>query len=241
MKLSIIIPAFNEEQNIADVIKQVENSLDIDFELIIVNDHSVDFTVGIVEQFTSKYNNIRLVENKLPKGFGNAIKTGFKTALGDVIMPVMGDLCDDLSTVKSMLDKINEGYDIVCGSRYIKGGARIGGSKIKGFFSCFAGQSLSFLLGLPTHDIANAFKMYKKKVMGSVEINSSGFEVSMEIPIKAYYLGFRITEVPTIWRERKKGKSSFKMFELFPSYFKLYLWAVFKKFYKGKKCQCFQS
>jgi hypothetical protein len=127
-----------------------------------------------------------------------------------------------------MLSKIDEGYDIVCGSRYIRGGSRIGGSKAKGFFSSFVGRSLYYLLGLPTHDIANAFKMYRKKVIDSIDIESCGFEVSMEIPLKAYYLGFKITEVPTIWRERAKGKSKFRIFKLSSSYIKLYIWAIFK-------------
>lgn len=230
MKLSIVIPAHNEQDNIIDVINQIENFLDIDYELVVVNDHSVDKTAEFVDDISKQYNNIRLIENKLDKGFANAIKTGFDNITTEVVIPIMADLCDDLSTIKKMLNKINEGYDIVCGTRYIKGGARLGGSKIKGFFSCFVGGSLHYLLGLPTHDIANAFKMYRKKVIDRINIKSKGFEISMEIPLKAYYLGFRITEIPTVWRERTKGKSSFRMFKLLPNYLKLYIWAIFKKF-----------
>lgn len=228
MKLSVIIPAYNEEDNIADVIGRLEKSLDIPHELIVVNDHSCDNTAKRVKELSARYPNLRLVDNPLDKGFANAVKTGFKNAGADVVIPVMADLCDDLSTLKDMFAKIADGFDVVCGSRYIKGGARIGGSRIKGFFSCFVGHSLCFILRLPTHDIANAFKMYRKKVIDSINIESRGFEISMELPLKAYYSGFRITEVPTVWRERTKGKSSFKMFQLFPNYFKLYFWAIFK-------------
>ena len=133
---------------------------------------------------------------------------------------------------EKMFKKINEGCDVVCGARYIKGGARIGGSKIKGFFSCFVGWSLHYLLGIPVHDIANAFKMYRKNVLDSIDIKSKGFEISMEIPLKAYYSGFKITEVPTVWRERTKGKSNFSMFRLLPSYLKLYIWAIFMRLIK---------
>ncbi|MCX5703352.1 MAG: glycosyltransferase family 2 protein [Candidatus Omnitrophica bacterium] len=228
MKLSIIIPAHNEQDNIADVIKRVEQSLDIPYELIVVNDHSVDETRNIVEALSRQNGNIKLVENELDKGFANAIKTGLNNAQGDAVVPIMADLCDDLGTVKKMFDKINQGYDIVCGSRYMKGGLRIGGSKAKGFFSSFAGHSLHYLLGLPTHDIANAFKMYRKKAIDSIEIKSRGFEISMEMALKAYFLGFKMTEVPTVWRERTKGKSSFRILKLTPSYFKLYLWAILR-------------
>ena len=230
MKLSIIIPAHNEQDNIVDIINRIEQSIDITHELVVVNDHSTDKTAELVNKLAKVYNNIRLVENKLDQGFANTIKTGFKNATGDVVVTIMADLCDDLSTIKAMLNRINEGYDIICGSRYIKGGLRIGGSRLKGLFSTFAGWSLYYLLGLPTHDIANAFKMYRKKVLDTIDINSNSFEISMEIPLKAYYLGFKITEVPTVWRERKKGKSSFKMFKLFPNYLKLYIWGIFKVF-----------
>lgn len=229
MKLSVIIPAHNEEGNIVAVIERIERSIDIPFELIVVNDHSIDNTAMLVAGLSRQYNNIRLVENKLDKGFANAIRTGFNHVTADAAVPIMADLCDDLATVKKMWDRINAGYDIVCGCRYINGGARIGGSKLKGFFSCSVGWTLYYLLGLPTHDIANAFKMYKKKVIDSIEIQSQGFEISMEMPLKAYYLGFKMTEVPTVWRERTKGKSSFKMFKLAPNYFKLYIWALWKR------------
>ena len=92
--------------------------------------------------------------------------------------------------------------------------------------------SLYYLLGIPTHDIANAFKMYRKEVIDSISIEAKGFEISMELPLKAYYAGFKITEVPTVWHEREKGKSSFRMFNLVPNYLKFYLWAIKKRILK---------
>lgn len=229
MKLSIIIPAHNEQDNIIEVIDKIERFIEIPYELVVVNDHSTDNTAELLNCLAKKYNNILIVSNNLSQGFANAIKTGFCNARAEVVITIMADLCDDLSTVEEMLEEINAGYDVVCGSRYIKGGARLGGSKIKGFFSCFVGWSLYYLLGIPTHDIANAFKMYRKKIFDSMDIKSKYFEASMEIPLKAYYLGLKITEVPTQWRERQKGKSSFKIFKLLPRYLKLYLWAICKR------------
>ena len=110
--------------------------------------------------------------------------------------------------------RFQEGYDIVCGSRYMKGGKRIGGSKTKAFFSLFVGKSLHYLLRLPTYDISNAFKMYRKQVIDRVDFTSNSFEVSMEIALKAYYLGFKITDVPTVWKARSRGKSSFSWDEI---------------------------
>jgi len=232
MKISIIIPTYNEEDNIANLINKIANNVNLGYELVIIDDYSTDSTYRLVEELSRQYTTIKLVRNNQEPGFANAIITGFNSSNTEVVVPLMADLCDDLSTIKKMLDKMNEGYDIVCGSRYIKGGVRLGGSKIKGFFSYFVGRSLSYLLGLPTTDITNAFKMYKKKVIDRIDIRSNGFEISMEIPLKAYYLGYKITEVPTVWRERTKGKSSFRIFKLMPAYLKLYLWAIFKKITK---------
>ncbi|MFH1441850.1 MAG: glycosyltransferase [Candidatus Omnitrophota bacterium] len=235
MKLSIIVPAHNEENNITDLIRKIAAAIDIPHELIIVNDHSQDNTSDLVKSLSKEFINLRLIENTLEKGFANAIKTGFNNARNEVIIPIMGDLCDDLTTVKKMFEKINAGFDVVCGSRYIKGGARIGGSKFKAFLSNLAGKSLYWLLGIPTHDIANAFKMYKKEVLDKITLQSKGFEISMEIPLKAYYAGFKITEVPTTWNERTKGKSSFKILKLLPNYLKLYTWALYMRLIKSKK------
>lgn len=234
MKLSIAIPAHNEEENIGQVIEQIESKIKFPFDLIVVNDHSVDRTAEIVSGLTKKYDNLMLVENKLTGGFANAVKTGLLNAKTDVVVPVMGDLCDDLGTIPLMFAKIAEGFDVVCGSRYIKSGARIGGSKVKGFFSFFVGLTMAIFTGIPTRDVANAFKMYRKQVIDSMNIESTGFEISMEMALKAYFKGFKVTEVPTIWREREKGKSSFKMFNLTPNYSRWYLWALARKL-KGDK------
>ncbi|MBU4251607.1 MAG: glycosyltransferase family 2 protein [Candidatus Omnitrophica bacterium] len=229
MKLSIVIPVYNEEESIGQVIEHIESQIKLIFELIVVNDYSSDRTAEIVAGLANKFNNIVLVENKFTPGFANAVKTGLMSAKNEVVVPVMGDLCDDLGTIPFMFEKVTEGFDVVCGARYIKGGARMGGSKIKGFFSFFVGRTMSMFTGIPTRDVSNAFKMYRKEVIESINIESAGFEVSMELALKAYFNGFKITEVPTVWREREKGKSSFKMFNLTPNYFRWYLWAIGKK------------
>lgn len=234
MKLSIVIPAHNEQDNIRDVISKIEGALDLDieYEIAVVNDHSSDNTAGIVSQLCKQYSNLRLVNNLAEGGFANALRAGFANVKTDVVLAVMADLCDDLGIIKQMYQKIDEGYDVVCATRYIKGGARLGGSRLKGFLSCFAGWSMYYLLGIPTHDIANAFKMYRKKVIDNIDIKARGFEISMEIPLKAYFKDFKIGEVPTIWKERTRGKSSFKVFKLLPDYIKLYIWAIYKRLTK---------
>jgi len=229
MELSIVVPAYNESENITEVIQRIEASVSTPHELIVVDDHSADETASLVLSLCGRFPRLKLVNNERERGFANALRSGFEKAACGMVVPVMADLCDELSAIDKMHSKMKEGFDIVCGSRYMPGGARLGGSKVKGFFSTFVGRSLHFLLGIPTHDIPNAFKLYRKEVLENVIIESKGFSISMEITLKAFYLGYRITEVPTIWKERTKGRSSFKMWKLFPSYLRLYAWGVAKR------------
>jgi len=229
MKLSVVVPVHNEQDNITEIVTRIESMLDCPHELIIVNDHSTDASEKLLIELSQRFENMRVINNHFDKGFANALRAGFDNACGEIVMPVMGDSCDDLTSVGPMLEKIKQGYDVVCGSRYIKGGGRLGGSRLKGFLSWAAGKTIRFFLRVPTSDITNAYKVYRKEVLDKITIQSEGFEISMEIPLKAYFLRFKITEVPTVWKERKKGKSSFRIPRLLPHYIRLYIWAIARK------------
>lgn len=228
MSLSIIIPAHNEEKNIEKVIKSIEQNVNMEHETVVIDDHSNDKTSEVVQQLAKENKNIRLVKNDYDQGFTNALRKGFNSASHDMILPVMADLCDDTNTINAMYRIALEGFDIVCGSRYMKGGKKIGGPKVKSFFSRFVGFSLNLFIGIPTKDISNSFKLYRKTIIDSINIESDGFEVSVEIPLKAYFQGYKITEVPTTWINRKEGESKFNTFKHGFRYLKLYLWAIMK-------------
>jgi len=229
MGLSIIIPAHNEEETIGNTLFSIMRGLVKigKYEIIVVNDHSSDKTVDIVNDIGRISNNkIRLINNEYQAGFAHALLTGFQASSFEVVIPVMADLCDDISTIELMSEKLVKGFDVVCGTRYIKGGQRLGGSKLKAFFSWFVGQSIYFFTQIPTHDISNAFKMYRKEVIDNINIESRGFEISTEITLKAYFKGYKISEVPTVWKERTEGKSSFNIWKVLPHYLHWYLWAI---------------
>ncbi len=227
---SIIIPAHNEEDSLEEMISSLERTLsDYNFEIVIVNDHSLDKTVSITQKLMKKYSNIRLFHNIGKRGFASTLITGFQEAQGEFLIPVMADGCDDPDTIKEMYEKMKEGYDLICASRYSKGGRRIGGSRLKGFFSKFVGKSIHFLTRIPTADIANAFKLYRRSALQKIKVKEgSSFATSMEVALKLYYQGCKIAEVPTNWKGRKRGKSKFKILKIAPIYLKWYLWAFYK-------------
>ncbi|MBA7629405.1 Polyprenol monophosphomannose synthase [subsurface metagenome] len=230
--LNILIPVYNEAENIEKLFFEINRKVSTPHKIVIIYDSNKDNSLPVVRNIMREQNNIKLIKNKYGRGVLNAIKTGFEIINEGVILVVMADLSDDLSKIDSMFKKINEGYDIVCGSRYMRGGEQVGGPRIKKFLSRFAGISLHLLTGIPTHDVTNSFKMYKKSVLDNIEIESNGgFELGMEIVVKAFLKGYRITEVPSVWRDREKGKSRFRLWKWLPKYIYWYLVALinFKK------------
>ncbi len=232
MNLTIIIPVYNEGENIKKAILQIEKEVKISHEILIIYDFKKDDTLPVARKLQEKYKNIKLVKNRVGSGRGvlNAIKTGFRVVKDGAVLVMMADLADDPKTINKMYKKIKEGFDIVCGSRYIKGGGKIGGPFLKSLLSRLAGLSTPLILGIPTYDLTNAFKMYRKEVIDSVGIESTGgFELSMEIVIKAHFKGFKIIEVPTIWHDRTVGQSRFQMARWLPKYIRWYLWGLKKR------------
>ena len=229
LPLTIIIPARKEEKTILKTLEELSKQVKTPHRIIVVNDlDKSDKTDKIVKKYCQKHKNVSLIINK-KQGFAAALRLGFKAIKKGVVVPVMADRCDQLETIDKMFQKIKEGGDIVCGSRYMKGGRKKGGPKIQSFFSRLVGLTLHWLTGIPTKDVSNAFKMYRKEVLDKVKINlDSGVEVSMDITLQAYFQGARITEIPTSWTGRTLGQSKFKMLQRAPRYFKIYLWALIK-------------
>jgi dolichol-phosphate mannosyltransferase len=228
LKLYIVIPALNEEDSIEQTLQIiVEACVDLPYQIIIVNDHSTDSTKEIVDRFAAMHGNVCCVDNPGPGGFSNALGVGYEAAGEGAIVTMMADLCDDPATLVPMYKMILDGYDVVCGSRYMLGGGKENEeSWLKGLLSRSVGLSLRRLTGIPTHDVTNAFKMYRSSLLKSTAIEERGFACSMEITVKAYLKGARIGEVPTIWRGRTAGKSKFSMIKGIKPYLRWYLWTV---------------
>jgi dolichol-phosphate mannosyltransferase len=234
--INILIPVYNEGENIRLTLSEIEDKVKTPYKIFIIYDFDEDNTIPVIREFTNSKENIKLVKNKYSKGPLNAIKTGFEIVDDSVILVVMADLSDDLSKVDDMFKKINGGYDIVCGSRYMRGGKQVGGPWFKKLLSRTAGISLHYLTGIPTYDVTNSFKMYTKKVLNDIKIESNGgFELGMEIIIKAFLKGYKITEIPSIWRDRSAGESRFRLWKWLPKYIHWYLFVLKGSFSKTIK------
>jgi len=230
MKLSIVLPVYNEGAVISQTINNVEKKLKIRHELIIVYDMDTDDTLPKVRKLQLKYKNIKLVKNNYGKGALNALKTGINNAKGDAVCIMMADLTDDPSVINEMYSEFEKGADIVAASRYMKGGHQLGGPLFKQFLSRGAGLSLCYLAGVPTHDSTNSFKIYSRKFLNKTKIESDGgFELGIELTVKAHFGGYKVTEVPTTWTYTAK-ESRFYLKKWLPKYVKWYLLAFKKRF-----------
>jgi dolichol-phosphate mannosyltransferase len=236
--VSIVIPVYNEHENIAQALTRIVAEVRIPYRLSLVYDTDKDTTLPVARETAEKLGiHLELVKNKYGRGALQAIKTGLHSAQGKYVVVTMADLSDPPSVINSMYEKAEaEKSDIICGSRYMKGGSQNGGPFFKGLLSKTAGLTLYYLAGLPTHDGTNSFKLYRKSLIDRVEIESQGgFELGLEIVVKAFAMGLKIDEVPTSWSDRSGGESRFRLFKWLPSYLRWYFFgysAGFKRLFK---------
>lgn len=224
-QLSVVCPVYNEGGNIGPLIARLEREISIPMELIVVFDKDDDDTLPALARLSPRFP-VRTVKNHFGRGALNAIKSGFREASCEATLVIMADLSDDLRIVGQMQELIHDGADVVCGSRYMKGGRHIGGPFLKGLMSRVAGLSLHYLAGIPTKDVTNSFKMYRTRFLESLEFESTGgFEIGMEVVVKAHVSGGRVAELPSTWTDRVAGESRFQLWKWLPNYLRWYFYA----------------
>jgi glycosyltransferase involved in cell wall biosynthesis len=227
-RYSVVVPVYNEAQNIAAFFDGVLKYLPPNGEVLVCYDFPEDTTLAAVAALPpeAKPRGLRMVHNTLGRGVRFAIEAGMRAAVAAVVVVMMADISDDFPKVDEMVRRVEAGADIVCASRYMKGGKQIGGPRLKGFLSRAAGLSLHWFAGLPTHDPTNSFKAYKREFLAKNTIESeAGFSLGLELTVKAHFSGGRVEEVPATWLDRTAGKSRFKLMKWLPMYLRWYLWA----------------
>ena len=230
MKLSIIIPARNEERAVEKTLSALLCTLRaeaIPFEIIVVDDGSTDRTPFVVQRLTMRYPEVRLVQNMGQHGFGMAVRCGLHEATGDAVAVVMADGSDSPEDVVKCYRRLLEGPDCVFGSRFIHG------SKVHDYpfhklvLNRLANWFIKVLFGVPFNDFTNAFKLYRWEVIDGIQpLISPHFNLTVEMPLKAMIRGYSFAVVPISWSNRQTGISKLKIREMGSRYLfiVLYLW-----------------
>ena len=231
--LSVIIPAYNEEKCVAETVRSFNKTLEknkIDHEILVVNDHSTDRTVQVLENLKKEIKELRYVNNESTRGVGTAIIKGLRRFKGDYVTLVMADMSDDPRDLITYYRKIKEGYDCVFGSRFIKGGRVVNYPLHKLFFNRLCNNTIRVLFWIKYNDITNPFKLYTREtIMGLEPFISKHFNLGVEIPFKAIVRGYTYTVVPNIWRARTKGTAKFDVKQMGNRYFFIILYCLIEK------------
>ena len=236
MKLSIVIPAYNEEESIEDTINQIEaafSAVSIDHEIFIVNDNSKDNTLQVLETLAKKYPAVKYETNLGPNGFGYAVRYGLERFSGDCVAVMMADLSDSPNDLIKFYTTMLEGnYDCVFGSRFIKGGKLIDYPFLKRIINRMANFIIRFVMNIKYNDATNAFKLYKRHTIhGITPFLSPHFNLTIELPLKAIIRGYSYTVIPNSWTNRKFGESKLKIREMGSRYFFILMYCFIEKYF----------
>ncbi|MBC9935018.1 glycosyltransferase family 2 protein [Chitinophaga qingshengii] len=235
MKLSIVIPAHNEEGSIEETISQLYTKLkehNIPHEIVVINDHSKDNTETILAGMTTAINTLVYYNNDGPGGFGNAIRYGLARFNGDCVAIMMADLSDSPDDLLQFYQKLQEGYDCVFGTRWSNGGKVVDYPFVKKVINRMANTIVRYSLALKYNDCTNAFKLYRKEtIQGLQPLLSHHFNLTLELPLKAIVRGYTYAVVPNSWHNRKHGVSKLKIKEMGSRYFFILLYCLIEKFF----------
>jgi dolichol-phosphate mannosyltransferase len=222
-ELSVVLPVYNEGEHVEPVLRALSAGIKTPHELVVVYDFDEDTTVPVVTRLVAEIPNLRSLRNDLGRGVLNAMKAGIGGTKGRFVLISMADGSDEPHVVDAMVALARDGAAVVSASRYMKGGHQVGGPLLKRLMSRAAGLSLHHLAGVQTHDPTNNFKLYQRAFLDTTQIESrAGFELALELTVKATLDGRRVAEVPTTWRDRTAGQSNFKLRKWLPHYLHWY-------------------
>jgi dolichol-phosphate mannosyltransferase len=221
--LSVVMPVFKEGEAVEPVIRALTAAITAPHEILVVYDFDEDPTVPVIERLSAELPTVRGLRNDLGRGVLNAMKAGIAASTGQYVLISMSDGSDEPHVVDAMVTLAQGGADVVSASRYMPGGRQLGGPPLKRLMSRVAGLTLHWFARVPTHDPTNNFKLYSRRFLDEVTIESTaGFELALELTVKASLAGRRVAEVPTTWRDRTAGQSNFKLRKWLPHYLHWY-------------------
>lgn len=235
MKLSVVIPAYNEEGSIRAAVCQLHDTLEankIEHEIVVVNDNSKDQTEAVLRSLQQEIPSLLVVNNLGPNGFGFAVRAGLESFTGDCVAIMMADLSDSPDDLVKFYAKFNEGYDCVFGSRFSKGGKVYDYPKLKLIINRIANTLVQVTFGIRYNDTTNAFKLYSRKTIeGLKPFLAPHFNLTLELPLKAIVRGYNYAVVPNSWINRKTGESKLRIREMGSRYFFILLYCLIERFF----------
>ena len=229
-KLDIIIPVYNEDENIIKLLKLLDSTVICNFRILICYDNETDKTLKHLKNLNIIKNEIKLIKN--PKqGPNSAIIEGIKSSNSKIILVYMADDFENIKLINEMVDLIEKGNDLVIPSRFITGGKMLGAVKSKEMVTRIGSNLIYYLAGIPYKDCTNAFKMFSASITDVIKFESTmGFTFALELVVKSYFLKLKIIEVPSTWIEVKNRKSNFKMVKWIPYYIYWLLYSMIKNY-----------
>jgi dolichol-phosphate mannosyltransferase len=233
--LSVVIPARDEEACVASTVEHLHVELrlhKVPHEIVVIDDASSDATWEILQSLTDRIPTLRPVKNPPPHGFGRAVVRGFDEMAGDAVVVMMADESDDCRDVVHYWEKLNEGYDCVFGSRFIRGGGVTDYPKLKLLINRLANYFLKVLFRIKLNDTTNAFKAYRKEAIdGCRPLIAPHFNLTIEIPLKAIVRGYSWTTIPITWRNRQSGTAKLQLKEMGSRYLFICLYVWLEKYF----------
>jgi len=234
MKLDIVIPVYNEDENIVSLIKKLDEEIACNFKILICYDSESDKTLKHLKNKNIIKKEIVFIKNP-SQGPNSAIIEGIRSSTAEIILIYMADDFENIKLINRMINLIEEGNDLIIPSRFVPGGQMLGAKKIKKTITLIGSYLIYYLARIPFKDCTNAFKMFSAKLKNKINLESKvGFTFALELVIKSYSLNLKILEIPSSWVDLENRKSNFKVFKWLPYYIYWLTYAVVKNLFKIK-------
>jgi dolichol-phosphate mannosyltransferase len=230
MKLSVVIPAHNEVESIADTVERTVAELEragIEHEILVIDDASGDGTGDVVDALSERLPTVRGARSHLPPGFGHAVRAGLELYRGDAVAVMMADLSDSPADLVRYYRVLESGYDCAFGTRFGHGGSTHDYPRFKLVLNRIVNAGIRLLFQHGYNDTTNAFKAYRREVIEQLQpLLSNHFNLTVELPLKAFVRGYTYAIVPITWTNRRHGTSKLKLQEMGSRYLfiVLYVW-----------------
>jgi dolichol-phosphate mannosyltransferase len=233
LRLSVVIPAYNEEASIGGTITSLANTLTaerIPHEILVVDDASSDGTAAVVSDVSTRNPSVRCVRSHMPPGFGHAVRAGLDHYTGDAVAIFMADGSDSPSDLVNYYEVLMDGFDCAFGSRFVKGGRTIGYPLPKLMVNRVVNVGIRMMFRHGYNDTTNAFKAYRREVIDSIRpLLSNHFNLTVEMPLKALARGHSFQVVPITWTNRKEGVSKLRLQEMGSRYMFIVLYVFLEE------------